>query len=303
MFSHRLLTTFTCFAVVFAAGCRSRPAGTEARFAAAEEAWRAARDVELKGPESWLTVAGLFWLDEGDNAFGSDPSNGIVLPSPAAARAGVLIMSAGGFSVRAEPGAGLTVNGAAVESAPIRDEGRGKPDVLGVGDLTFWIIKRDLRYAVRLRDPKAEPRRAFTRIEYYPASPEYRVEGEFRSLPKPTAVRVEAKIVGTAEMTAVGRITFSFRGRDYEVEAWEGETEGTVHLVLGDETNGRETYGGGRFLDAPLLDGGRVELNFNRLYNPPCVFSAYATCPLPPPQNRLPFRVEAGEKMYAGAGH
>jgi hypothetical protein len=104
-------------------------------------------------------------------------------------------------------------------------------------------------------------------------------------------------------MTAVGRVTFAFKGEKYEIEAWQGETAGTIHFVLGDSTNGQETYGGGRFLDAPLLDGGKVDLNLNRLYNPPCVFSAYATCPFPPPSNRLPFRVEAGEKMYHSAGH
>lgn len=286
------------------AGCKAGPTSPDGDFLKGEEAWRAARDAEVRGPESWLTIAGLFWLAEGENSFGTAASNALVLPEGSApATAGVFVMDKGAFSVRAAAGVDLTVNGKPAESAVLRDEGRGEPDVVGLGRLKMWIIKRDDRYGVRLRDSGAAALRSFTGLEFFPASPDYRLEGEFRPLAKPETIRVEAKIVGTAEMVAVGTVAFRFRGRDYEIEAWQGETEGTIHFVLGDPTNGKETYGGGRFLDSPLLEGGKVDLNFNRLYNPPCVFSAFATCPYPPPANRMPFRIEAGEKMVAGLNH
>ncbi len=273
-------------------------------FLAAEDEWRAERDRELRSPDSWLTIAGLFWLKEGENAFGTAPSNAIVLPPGSAPeRAGIFNLDEGVISVEAAAGASLKVNGKSAEKTVLKDETQGVADVVGCGRLSLWIIKRDTRYAVRLRDPDHPAFKAFTKLDYFPASAEYRITGEFRPLSKPEAIRVEAKIVGTTEMTAVGRVLFAFRGEKYEVEAWRGEIEGTIHLVLGDSTNGRETYGGGRFLDAALLEGGKADLNFNRLYNPPCVFSSFATCPLPPRGNRLPFRVEAGEKMYYGAGH
>jgi uncharacterized protein len=291
--------------MVFSGCQKSGPTGASAEdFRRGEEAWRAAREAEIKGPESWLTIVGLSWLEEGENVFGTDASNAIVLPAGSAPPwAGKIVKKNEEFILRAEPGVALMVNGRPLTESTIRDEGRGIPDVIGLGRLTFWIIKRDARYGIRLRDPESAPRKAFTGIEYYPPAPEFRITGTFRPLPEPKAIRVEAKIVGTAEMTAVGTVAFRFQDRDYEIEAWKGEIEGTIHFVLGDPTNGEATYGGGRFLDAPLLEGGRVDLNFNRLTNPPCAFSAFATCPLPPKANRLPFRIEAGEKAYAGPGH
>ena len=291
-------------AVGLSTGCKTGPAQPEAGFLAAEESWRADRDRELRAKDSWLTIAGLFWLSEGENTFGTAASNAIVLPAGSASeKAGIFILNKGVFSVKALPGVLLTVNGRPAETAVLKDESQGKVDVVGLKSLWMWIIKRDLRFAIRLRDTNHPALKSFTKLEYFPASAEFRITGEFHPFPKPEVIRVEAKIVGTTEMTAVGRVTFVFKSEKYEIEAWQGETAGTIHFVLGDTTNGQETYDGGRFLDSPLLDGGKIDLNFNRLYNPPCVFSAYATCPFPPPSNRLPFRVEAGEKMYHGAGH
>jgi len=227
-------------AVGLSTGCKTGPAQPEAGFLAAEESWRADRDRELRAKDSWLTIAGLFWLSEGENTFGTAASNAIVLPAGSASeKAGIFILNKGVFSVKALPGVLLTVNGRPAETAVLKDESQGKVDVVGLKSLWMWIIKRDLRFAIRLRDTNHPALKSFTKLEYFPASAEFRITGEFHPFPKPEVIRVEAKIVGTTEMTAVGRVTFVFKSEKYEIEAWQGETAGTIHFVLGDTTNGR----------------------------------------------------------------
>jgi hypothetical protein len=124
--------------------------------------------------------------------------------------------------------------------------------------------------------------------------------GRLRPYSVPKRVKVEVKIVKQSELVSPGTVKFSLEGKEYEFVAFDDEERGTYFLVFGDETNGMETYDGGRFLDFKIDTGNQTVLNFNRAFNPPCAFSDYATCPLPPAQNRFPFRLETGEKKYKG---
>jgi hypothetical protein len=254
-------------------------------YVAAVEEWRRAREQRLRADDGWLTVSGLFWLKEGDNSFGTDPACDIVLPAGAAPpRAGVF-----------EHRQGRTVlRWTATEDPPLEME----PDqtVARWGDLSFQIIRRGSRYGVRLRDKNSRFRREFTRLEWYPVDPAWRVTA--RLIPHEAArrLRVASTIGEPQEYESPGWLEFELQGRQLRLEpAAEGNQ---LFIIFKDLTSGKTTYPAGRFLYADMPKDGQVVLDFNKAYNPPCAFTPYTTCPLPPKQNHLPVAIEAGEKMY-----
>lgn len=264
-----------------------------------EAAWRAGRDREMRSEESWLTISGLFWLDEGENTFGSSSSNRIELPPGSAlSLCGKFIRKGAKITVEAAPGLALFCGGKQVVRMELRAGDSTSPDILALGGLRMWVIRRGDRYAVRLRDLNARAFKNYLGLEYFPPSETFRVEAVFAPYSAPKNIAVEAKIVKRSELISPGVVKFSWAGREYEFIAFDDEERGTCFLVFGDETNGVETYDGGRFLDFKIEPSNKLVLNFNRAYNPPCAFSDYATCPLPPPQNRFGFRLESGEKKY-----
>jgi len=266
-----------------------------------EAAWRAGRDREMRSEESWLTISGLFWLDEGENTFGSSSSNRIELPTGSAhSLCGKFIRKGAKITVEAAPGVALLCRRKQVARMELRAGDSTSPDTLALGDFRMWVIRRGDRYAVRLRDLKAQAFKDYSGLDYFPPSTVFRIEAGFVPYSVPKSVKVEAKIVKQSELVSPGTLNFFWDGREYEFIAFDDEERGTYFLVFGDETNGMETYDGGRFLDFKIEPSNKVVLNFNRAYNPPCAFSDYATCPLPPAQNRFPFRLETGEKKYNG---
>ena len=266
-----------------------------------EDAWRAGRDQEMRSEESWLTIAGLFWLDEGENTFGASPSNPIELPpGRAPSPGGKFIRKGAKITVEAAPGVALFCGGKQVARMEIRAGDSTSPDTLALGDFRMWVIRRGDRYGVRLRDLNAPAFKDYTGLDYFPPSAAFRIEAGFVPYSAPKSVKVEAKIVKRSELVSPGTVKFSWAGREYEFITFDDEERRTYFLVFGDETNGEETYDGGRFLDFKVDTGNQTVLNFNRAHNPPCAFTAFATCPLPPVQNRFPFRLEAGEKKYNG---
>jgi uncharacterized protein (DUF1684 family) len=265
------------------------------------EAWRAKRIASLKREDGWLTLVGLFWLKEGENRFGSDPkTDRIVFPDGTAPKAiGSLDLSAGTVTLRAKPEAGLTSGGRPATAMKLRTDADGEPTVLEAGRIRFYIIRRGSRLGVRVKDSKNPALLAFDAIEVFPVSLEWRLEARFETYDPPKIIPVP-NILGTVENEkSPGAVVFTLGGKEYRLDAVKEAGTDDLFLIFGDQTNGRETYGGGRFLyAAPPGPEKRVVVDFNKAYNPPCVFTPYATCPLPPRQNRLPIRVEAGEKTY-----
>jgi len=262
--------------------------------------WRQDRETELKGDNSWLTVAGLFFLNEGRNTFGSDPLNDIVLPAGAPAEAGVLEFDGRTVTLRAkEP---VTVNGAPVTTTELKPAGGGKPaDTVTMGALSFFVHRSGDRIAIRLRDKNSDIRRNFTGLKCFAPNEAYRVVGRFEPYPKPKAVRVP-NILGDLEpYTAPGVVSFTLDGQPHKLEVYDSGTgeNRRFFIVFRDLTSGKETYPAARFLYAPLPNAkGEVVLDFNKAYNPPCAFNPYTTCPLPSEQNRMRVRIEAGELDY-----
>jgi uncharacterized protein (DUF1684 family) len=263
-------------------------------------AWQARRVERLKSDTGWLSVAGLFWLEPGENRFGSAPDNDIVLPSAAPPHAGTFVHAGGATWVRAAAGAGLRIGGRPIDEQRLRTDAEDSTDVLELGRLRMFVIVRGGRHAIRLRDPNAAARRNFHGIDTYPIDPAYRVTARFEPYAPPKKVPI-ANVIGTVDtMLSPGALVFQLGSRELRLDPLLEEPDATsLFLIFKDETSGSETYGAGRFLYTDLPVDGRVVVDFNRAYNPPCVFTEFATCPLPPPQNDLEAAVRAGEKDYA----
>lgn len=260
------------------------------------EAWRAEREAELRGEDGWLAVVGLFWLKDGTNAFGSGAGNDIVLPEgKAPARAGVIEFRGGKATLHAKRGA-VKYKGEQVGRLEMRSDDEGAPDVVEVGGLTMFVIKRGGRYAVRVRDKQSRARSEFPGMRWYPVKAGFRVEAKFIAYGQPKEVSIP-NIVGNVEvMKSPGYVLFNIAGREHRLEPVLSGKE--LMFIFADPTNGKTTYPAGRFLYTGMAEGGVVTLDFNKAVNPPCAFTKFATCPLPPPQNRLKVAIEAGELNY-----
>jgi uncharacterized protein (DUF1684 family) len=276
------------------------------------QAWRNARVRRLTSDSGWLTVAGLFWLRSGENTFGTDSSNTIVLPPGSAPkRAGSFRLDRTGVSdrvvVHADRDAKVRLagrDGAAdsliTQRALATDESEN-PDVLKIGRLTLYVIKRGDRLGIRMRDPESALRKEFKGLTAYPIDPAYRVNAQFEPLDPPEKIPVP-NIAGYADsMIAPGRLAFVIDGVVCTLTpVHEAPSDTTLFIIFSDDTTELETYGGGRFLYANPPHDGIVVLDFNKAYNPPCAFTPFTTCPMPPEGNKLPVALRAGERKYAG---
>jgi hypothetical protein len=262
--------------------------------------WRADHEATLRADDGWLTVSGLFWLKPGLTRVGADPSNAIVLPAGSApARLGVLDFRDGAVRFQAEPGTHVTSGGNPVENVVLR--GGARPVSIQVNHLTMFVIVRGERTGIRLRDADSAARRSFTGERWYPIDPAWRVTARFVPYPEPKIVDVPNILGDTVKMAGPGYVEFTVKGRTLRlVPVVESPDARQLFFIIGDGTNGRETYHAGRFLYTDLPHDGTVVLDFNKLESPPCAFTAFATCPLPPPANRLPIDITAGELSYGG---
>jgi uncharacterized protein (DUF1684 family) len=261
---------------------------------------RAARDQSLRSPDGWLALVGLHWLVLGENHVGAHPSNQVVLHGhDIPPRIGSLWVEDG--RVRLLPHAGVEVlhAGKPVGETALEDDRDEHPTVLELGTLRFHLIRRGERLALRVRDVAAPALAAFRGMDHFRTDASWRVTARLEPAPPDTTVEI-VDITGARSLeTTPGTVAFEREGATWRIVALPGGDDGSLWLIFGDETNGTDTYGGGRFLySEPPLPDGSVVVDFNLAYNPPCVFSPYATCPLPPPENRLNLRIEAGERRY-----
>jgi uncharacterized protein (DUF1684 family) len=268
-----------------------------------ELAWRASRDEEMRSPTSWLNIAGLFWLKEGENGFGTAESNPIILPRGSAPLfAGKYILKNDAVTVIAEKGVALKVEERIIDRQALKGDDTGKPDVIVLNSLRMWVIKRFDRYAIRLRDLNHRPFLNYQSLEFFPPAEKFKLEAEFHPFPEPRKMEVETVLGENTAMDSPGYVIFRIDGDEYRLDAFSGGPK-KLFFIFGDATNGEETYEASRFMEADILDNSKVDLNFNRAYNPPCAYTPYATCPLPPPQNQLNSAIRAGEKKYPDSNH
>jgi uncharacterized protein (DUF1684 family) len=273
-------------------------------FAKGEQAWRDQRRERLLAPDGWASLIGLHWIDTGSHAVGSAADNGIRL-AMGPQHLGMLELKDGALRFVPDKSLALTLDGKPfVAAAALRtDAAQDGPSAIGFdgGKGVATVIERADRMALRVKHADAPSRTQFVGLDYWPADASWKVEGRFVPHPAGKTIGI-ASIIGNIDQVAnPGVIEFARDGKTYRLEALD-EGDGTLFLVFADRTNGRGSYGAGRFLDAPMPDArGRVALDFNQSYNPPCAFTAFATCPLPPPENRLDLAITAGEKAYRKA--
>jgi len=261
------------------------------------EKWRQQREESLKAENGWLTVAGLFWLKEGESTIGTGRENNFVLPPGSAPeKVGTLHFHGGQTVFQAAPGVAVTVNGKPVARASLAADSAGSPDVLRVRNLSMFVIQRGSRFGVRLKDKDSEARRKFAGTHWFPVAEESRVTAKFVPYTPPKKIAVPNILGDVEQETSPGYVEFTLKGRQFRLDP-VSEGDG-LFFIFKDLTSGKETYPPGRFLYADMPRNGEVVLDFNQAVDPPCAFTPYATCPLPPAQNHLPVRIEAGELRY-----
>jgi uncharacterized protein (DUF1684 family) len=265
------------------------------------ESWKKRRVAFLKSETGYLNLAGLFWLKEGSNTFGSDASNDIVFPARADASIGTFKLHDQKVSMLVDRGIDVRIGDEIVSNVFLPDDTSGMSVVVRHGNLAWTLIKRDSQFAIRLRDFESPILQSFSPIDYYPIDTNLRVTAELHRYQEPRIINVGTVIEGLSyNPQSPGVVRFEIDGELFELEAYDAA--GQLFFVFGDRTSGRETYPAGRFLyaEAPGRDG-KFVLDFNTAQNPPCAFNEFATCPIASPRNRLPIRIEAGERFDASS--
>jgi uncharacterized protein (DUF1684 family) len=305
------LVLFVLLASIFlVAGCRkSGPSATmidDYAYQTEIQKWQSERLANLTKDDGWLTLAGLYWLKEGENKFGSDSKNVVVLPKDKAPGvAGSLVLEKGKVHLVSQPLVDITADGKPATALDLKDDNDDNgPTILRLGSLLINVIKRGERIGVRVKDTESQTRREFKGLEYYSINPKWRIEGHFEPYQPPKTIPITNVLSMTDDEISPGALVFEIDGKSYRIDPILEKGETDLFVMIADQTTGKETYGAGRYLYVKPADAtGQVVIDFNKAYSPPCAFTNFATCPLPPQQNRLPFRIDAGEKKYAGVVH
>lgn len=265
--------------------------------------WRAQRVAALTSDTGWLCLVGLLWLKDGANSFGRSPGNVLVLDNPSlAGTAGTFIVAGQAVRFVAAAGAGITHQGEPVKSVELVTDAAAEPTVLSSQSLRFFVIQRGGKLGVRIRDVDSPRRRAFQGLEYFPISDAWNVTARYKPYVPVRHIPIVNILGMQEEAVSPGAIIFTRDGQEWRLDAVLESPEDTqLFVMFADATSGHETYGGGRFMYIPLPEGNTAVVDFNKAYNPPCALNDFATCPLPPYQNRLKLRVDAGELSYRGA--
>jgi uncharacterized protein (DUF1684 family) len=259
---------------------------TVAELARERDAWHAQRLAALRAEDGWLTLVGLDFLTDGAQTFGAGATAALRYPNCAEEFVGTFEMD--GQQVRFR-------RAGAQHAEALTADDAGTPSVIRSGPVSCTLVRRNGRLALRVRDNASPVRTGFTGIDLFAFDPELVVQAEVRPAKAGEVIAITNVTGFVEEQPVAARLGFELAGARHEFVATAG-AGGRLFVVFGDATNGGETYGGGRFLEVAAPVDGRATLDFNRAYNPPCSFTAYATCPLPPGPNRLGCAVRAGER-------
>lgn len=269
------------------------------------EQWQAKRAEGLKKEDGWLSLAGLFWLKEGENKMGTDSSNVIIFPPERTPKyAGSIYLNNSELRLKVAKGVEIKVKDSLVSEMKLQSDQSGKAEstVMNLGSLTFYVIKRGEQFGVRVKDKKNPARLNFKGLEYFPIDLKWRIDATFEQYNPPKIIPIVNVLGQVSNDTCPGAILFEVDGQTYRLDALREGKE--LFIIFNDETSSKETYGMGRYHYTNLPDSNNnVVIDFNKAYNPPCAFTVFATCPMPPEQNYLHLRIEAGEKKYTGSAH
>ena len=268
--------------------------------------WRAERRESLAGEEGWLTLVALGWLDGPVTTVGADPGSDIVLPaghSPPSL--GRIELRDGAPWLVPSSGVEILLDGAPVtgELALVPDE-PGPPTSLTVGPLRMHVIARAGRLGLRVKDRQSPARLGFEGPEVFPYDAAFRVVARFEPAAEGESLPIVNVLGQEIAEPLAGRLRFTLAGQELVLRAtWAGSTpEEGYSVMLRDATSDEGTsYGAGRYLEVEAADAnGETHLDFNYAYTPPCGYTDFATCPLPPEENTLPVAITAGERAPEG---
>lgn len=280
------------------AACAGAP-GDDAAHAREIERWRSERLAELTTPDGWLTLIGLHFLPPGKSTLGSARDNDVVLAAGPAHLGAVTVGDDGRVRFDVAAGADVRIDGRPARTAELRADDV-QPTLVTSGTVTFFAIERGGKKALRVKDSASERRTRFRGLEYFPIERAWRIEARWVPFERSRIMPITNIIGQTSPAIFPGKAVFEHDGRTFELLPIDEGPGKPLFFVIADATSGRETHGAARFIYAPPPEGDRIILDFNRAENPPCAFTPFGTCPLPPKENRLPFAVTAGEKVYRG---
>ena len=297
-----MFKTSLLFAVTLA-GAQVSAMGGDAAYTMSIEKWRADRVERLRAPDGWLSLVGLEWLKPGSNRIGSGKDNDIVLGG-GPAHLGQVQVADGKVVIELAADSGATIDGKSQQRAELLDDAQPAPTLVDVGSIRFYLVERSGKLGLRIKDARAKTRVDFAGIDSYAIDPGWRIEATWVPFDPPHTLEIP-NVTGVIDHLPVpGKAVFERDGKTWELlPVIDDPDEKQLFFIFADRSSGKDTYGGGRFLYAQPPQDGKVVLDFNKAYNPPCAFTAFATCPLAPPENRLGVTVNAGEKKYRGAGH
>jgi uncharacterized protein len=266
-------------------------------------AWRADRLASLTSETGWLTPIALYWLKDGENSFGRASDRAFPLDdSTLAADTGAFVLTGGRVRYVAHGSRAMTYLGNPVTSLDLVSDAEEKPTELVAGSLHFMLIDRGGRLGIRVRDSVSPNRLQFKGLKYFPVRADWHIQAHFEPYVPEHRIPIVNILGMTEEMSSPGAIVFERDGRSWRLDAiQEAPGDRQLFVMFSDATSGKQTYGAGRFLYVGLPNADRIEVDFNEAYNPPCAFTNFATCPLPPQQNQLALAIDAGELKYERA--
>jgi len=261
--------------------------------------WRQEYAQKLMSPEGWLAISGLFWLDQGENRMGAHPSNRIILPPHSAAEfSGIFTLRDREIALQAAEGVSMTINDQPITSMQVVIDSYGSSEWIALNDLKLSVIQRGSRYGVRIYDKNHPQLKQFVVLRWFPIQPEYCIEASFIPFEQPKTMSIVNVLGDMLEMESPGYTEFTLHGQVCRLHAVPVEESDRLWFLFQDASSSDATYPGGRFLTTKAPDQGHVILDFNQAHNPPCAYTDFATCPLPPPINRMSVHVSAGESRY-----
>lgn len=263
--------------------------------------WQDGRNESMRDSSSWLSLVALHWLQEGESTFGADSSNTILFPASAPDFAGSFTLKDSTVSIRVAEGVRVLHKGQAITNMVLKSDMEEETVYLQMGHINFYIIRRPEGLAVRIKDSQNPDLLAFEDIPNFPIDPAWQVEARLDWYETPQPIQIPTVLGSERTQYCPAKLVFEVEAATFELSPYNSfYGDPTWTIIFSDLTNGETTYGGGRFLEIPAPEAGAesMMLDFNKAYNPPCAFSPFATCPLPPPENRLALAIPAGEEMY-----
>lgn len=288
--------------LLFTACTKQKDKGDIETYIKSIEQWREERLSRLTSENGWLTLCGLFWLKNGENKIGADSSNDVIFPHGKAPKfAGSIFLGNDKILLKAGKRSEIKHKDSLITSMVIQfdENGHPIPTVFTLGPLSFQLIKRGDKIGVRVRNKENPARINFKGLEYFPIDPKWKIEASFEKYDPPKIIPIMNILNQIEDRESPGALVFKVNGNLFRLDALQEKGTNELFIIFADETRGKETYDMGRYLYTELPNSeNKVIIDFNKAYNPPCAFTEFATCPVPPIQNHIKLRVEAGEKKY-----